>query len=109
MDRLRRCSSAAEMCACGRVCVSVHPLEMAPVTPFIVEGGTGVIHVFTMRRAEVACLSPVACYCGGMVNKVVLSLMYWSNASVTPDLVRHGRSHDSLTQGMADDVLVAVR
>ena len=51
----------------------------------------------------------VACYCGGMVNKVVLSLMYWSNAPVTPDPIRRGSSSDSLTQGMADDVLVAVR
>ena len=62
-------------------------LRTAPVSPFIVEGGTGVIHVFAMRRAEVACLSPVAYYCSGMVNGVVLSLMYWSNAPVTPDLV----------------------
>ena len=94
---------------CVRVGVCVLPLEMAPVTPFIVEGGTGVIHVFTMRRAEVACLSPVACYCGGMVNGVVLSLIHWSNAPVTPDLVRRGSPSDSLGQGMADDVLVAVR
>ena len=63
------------------------PLEMAPISPFIVEGGIGVIHVFAMRRAEVACRSPIAYYCSGMVNGVVLSLMYWSNASVTPDLV----------------------
>ena len=44
-----------------------------------------------------------------MVNGVVLSLMHWSNAPVTPDLVRRGSSSDSLAQGMADDVLVAVR
>ena len=94
---------------CVRVCVTVRPLETVPVTPFIVEGGTGVIHVFTMQRVEVACLSPIACYYGGMVNKVVLSLMYWSNAPVTPDPIRRGSSSDSLTQGMADDVLVAVR
>ena len=56
-----------------------------------------------------ACLSPVACYCGGMVNGVVLSLMHWSNAPVTPNLVRRGCSSDSLAQGMADDVSVAVR
>ena len=58
---------------------------------------------------EVAFLSPVACYCGGMVNRVVLSLMHWSNALVTPDLVRRGSSSDSLAQGMADDVPVAAR
>ena len=34
------------------------------------------IHVFAMRRAEVACWSPVAYYYSGMVNGVVLSLMY---------------------------------
>ena len=45
------------------------------------------IHVFAMRRAEVACWSPIAYYYSGMVNGVVLSLMYWSNAPVTPDLV----------------------
>ena len=45
------------------------------------------IHVFAMRRVEVACRSPVAYYCSGMVNGVVLSLMYWSNAPVTPDFV----------------------
>ena len=54
------------------------------------------------------CLSPVACHRGGMVDEVVLSLMHWSNAPVTPDLVRHGSSNDSLAQGMADDVPVAV-
>ena len=43
-----------------------------------------------------------------MVNGAVLSLMHWSNAPVTPDLVRHGCSSDSLVQGMADDVPVAV-
>ena len=26
------------------------PLETAPVSPFIVEGGTGVIHVFAVQR-----------------------------------------------------------
>ena len=60
-------------------------------------------------QAEAACLSPVACYYGGMVNGVVLSLIHWSNAPVTPDLVRRGSSNDSLGQGMADNVLVAVR
>ena len=35
-----------------------------------------------------------------MVNGVVLSLMHWSNAPVTPDLVRRGSSSDSLAQGM---------
>ena len=66
------------------------------------------IHVFVMRRAEVAFLSPVACYYGGMVNGVVLSLIHWSNAPVTPDLVRRGSSSDSLGQGMANNVLVIV-
>ena len=84
-------------------------LRTAPVSPFIVEGGTGVIHVFAMRRAEVACWSPVAYYCSSMVNGVVLSLIHWSNAPVTPDLVRRESSSDSLGQGMADDVLVVVR
>ena len=60
-------------------------------------------------EAEATCLSPVACYCGGMVNGVVLSLIHWSNAPVTPDLVRRGSSSDSLGQGRADNVLVAVR
>ena len=92
-----------------RECSSVFPLETAPVSPFIVEGGTGVIHVFTIRRVEVACLSPVACYCGGMVNEVILSLMHWSSAPVTPNLVRRGSSSDSLVQGMADVVPVVVR
>ena len=33
------------------MCSSIFPyLEMAPVSPFIVEGGTGVIHVFAMQR-----------------------------------------------------------
>ena len=59
---------------------------MAPVSPFIVEGGTGVIHVF--------------CYAA--------SLMHWSNTPVTPDLVRRGSSSDSLAQGIAGDVPVAV-
>ena len=45
----------------------------------------------------------------GMVNGAVLSLMHWSNAPVTPDLVRRGSSSDSLAQGMADDVPVVVR
>ena len=43
--------------------------------------------MFAMRRAEVACRSPIAYYCSGMINGVVLSLMYWSNTPVTPDLV----------------------
>ena len=46
-----------------------------------------------------------------MVGGVVLSLMHWSDAPVTPDPVRHGSSCDGLTQGMAhavDDVSVAV-
>ena len=60
-------------------------------------------------QAEAACLSPVACYYDGMVNGVVLSLIHWSNTPVTPDLVRRGSSSDSLGQGMADDMLVAVR
>ena len=55
-----------------------------------------------------AFLSPVAYYCGGMVNGAVLSLMHWSNASVTLDLVRRGSSSDSLAQGIAGDVPVAV-
>ena len=54
-----------------------------------------------------ACLSPVACHCGGMVDGAVLSLMHWSDAPATPDPVRRGSSSDSLTQGMADDVPVA--
>ena len=37
-----------------------------------------------------------------------LSLMHWGDAPVTPDPVRRGSSSDSLTQGMADDVPVAV-
>ena len=44
----------------------------------------------------------------GMVNGAVLSLMHWRNAPITPDLVRRGCSSDSLAQGMADDVPVAV-
>ena len=86
-------------------------LETAPVSPFIVEGGTGVIHVFAMRRlvSGGGVSEPVAYSCGGMVNGAVLSLMHWSNAPVTPDLVRRGSSSDSLAQGMADDVPVAVR
>ena len=59
-------------------------------------------------RTEAACPSPVACRCGGMVSEAVLSLMHWSNAPVMPDPVRRGGSSDSLTQGMADDVPVAV-
>ena len=55
------------------------------------------------------CLSPIACYYGGMVNEVILSLMHWSSAPVTPNLVQRGSSSDSLVQGMADVVLVAVR
>ena len=55
-----------------------------------------------------ACPSPIACHCGDMVDGVVLSLMHWSDAPVTPDLVRRGSSSDGLTQGMADDVPVAV-
>ena len=51
---------------------------------------------------------PCACHCGGMVDGAVLSLMHWSNAPVMPDPVRRGSSSDSLTQGMADDVPVAV-
>ena len=45
----------------------------------------------------------------GMVNEAVLSLMHWSNAPVTPNLVRCGCSSDSLAHGMADDMPVAVR
>ena len=30
--------------------VYLPPLETAPVSPFIIEGGTGVIHVFAMQR-----------------------------------------------------------
>ena len=33
-----------------RVLVYLPPLETALVSPFIVEGGTGVIHVFAMQR-----------------------------------------------------------
>ena len=55
-----------------------------------------------------ACLSPVAGHCGGMVDGAVLSLMYWSDVPVTTDPERHGSNNDSLTQGMADDVPVAV-
>ena len=43
-----------------------------------------------------------------MVDGAVLSLMYWSDMPVTPDPERHGSSSDSLTQGMADDVPIAV-
>ena len=43
-----------------------------------------------------------------MVSEAVLSLMHWSDAPVMPDPVRHGSSSDSLTQGMADDVPVAI-
>ena len=56
-----------------------------------------------------ACLSPVAYHCGGMVNGAALSLMHGSHAPVTPDLVRRGSSSDSLAQSMADDVPIAVR
>ena len=35
------------LCECSSIFLS---LEMAPVSPFIVEGGTGVIHVFVMQR-----------------------------------------------------------
>ena len=66
------------------------------------------IHVFAMQRAEVACLSPVAYHCGSMISGAALSLMHWTNAPVTPDPVRRGSSSDSLAQGMADDVPVAV-
>ena len=59
-------------------------------------------------RAEVACLSPIACQCGDMIDGAVLSLMHWSNAPATPDPVRRGSSSDSLTQGMANDMPVAV-
>ena len=34
--------------------------------------------------------------------------MHWSDAPITPDPVRRGSSSDGLTQGMADDVPVAV-
>jgi len=37
-----------------------------------------------------------------------LSSMHWSDAPVTPDPVRRGSSSDSLTQGMADDMPVAI-
>ena len=60
-------------------------------------------------RTEAACPSPVACCCGGMIDGVVLSLMHWGDAPVTSDPVRCGSSSDSLAQGMADDVPVAVR
>ena len=45
------------------------------------------MHVFATWRsflAEVACPSPVACHCGGMVGGVVLSSVHWSDAPVTP-------------------------
>ena len=54
---------------------------------------------------------PCACHCGGMVDGAVLSLVHWSDAPVTLDPVRRGRSCDGLVQGMAhtmDDVPVAV-
>ena len=57
-------------------------------------------------RTEAACPSPVACYCGGMVDGVVLPLKCWSNVPVISDPVRRGSSSDSLTQGLASDVLV---
>ena len=59
-------------------------------------------------RIEVACPSPIAYHYGGMVDGVVLSLMHRCNVPVTPDPVRRGSSSDSLTQGMAGDVPVAV-
>ena len=59
-------------------------------------------------RTEAACPSPIACHCGGMVDGVVLPLKCWSNTSVTSDPMRRGSSSDSLTQGMADDVPIAV-
>ena len=59
-------------------------------------------------RIEAACPSPVACYCSDMDDGVVLPLKCWTNAPVTSDPVCHGSSNDSLTQGLASDVLVAV-
>ena len=43
-----------------------------------------------------------------MVSEAVLSLIHWGDALVTPDPVRRGSSSDSLTQGMAGDVPIAV-
>ena len=55
--------------------VGVRPLETAPVTPFIVEGGTGVIHVFTMQRAEVACLCSLLLRWHGQQSGLVLDVL----------------------------------
>ena len=42
-------------------------LEIAPICPFIVEGGTGVIHVFAMRRLV----------SGGGVSESCSLLLWW--------------------------------
>ena len=51
------------------LCVSssIFFLETAPVSPFIVEGGTGVIHVFAMQRLV----------SGGGVPKSCSLLLWW--------------------------------
>ena len=50
--------------------------------------------------------SPVARYYGGMVDGLVLSLVLWSDAPVTPGLVQCGSSCGGRCVG---SVLVAVR
>ena len=37
---------------------------------------------------------PYACHCGGMVDGAVLSSVHWSDAPVTPDLVRREALHE---------------
>ena len=67
----------------------------------------GLLH--SVVRTEAACPSPVACYCGGVVDGVVPSLKYYGDASVTSDPVRLGSSSVILKRGVAVDMLVAVR
>jgi len=76
VGRLRRCSQAAGMCAC--VCVtrcssSPPPHKWPKSSPFIVEGRTRTVHVLLcgVMPTGVACPSPVAYSCGGVVIGVV--------------------------------------
>ena len=57
---------------------------------------------------EAACPSPIACYCGSVVDGVVPSLKYWGDAPVTSDPVRRGSSSVSLKRGVAVDVPITV-
>ena len=49
------------------VFVYLSPLETAPVSPFIVEGGTGVIHAFPMQHLV----------SGGGVSESCSLLLWW--------------------------------